>query len=501
MTELNSSRMGCGILLLCIATAIAAPAQQFKNLANFSRAKGTLPKGALVQGVNGDLYGTAFNGGASYCGGIGCGTVFEISPASITAFYSFCSQPNCMDGNGPTALMQAANGNFYGTTYFGGAEASDCPSGLTGCGTVFEITRTGDLTTLYSFCSQSNCADGWGPLAGLVQGTDGNFYGTTTFGGANTNGSYCSNGCGTIFEVTPTGKFTTLYSFCSQPNCIDGWEPVAGLVQGTDGNFYGTTERGGTVEGNNLGTVFEITPAGKLTTLHSFCSQTNCTDGEYPEAALVQATNGNFYGTTVGGGANSRGGTVFEITPAGQLTTLYSFCLQSDCTDGDSPNGLIQASDGNFYDTTNVGGANGRGEIFEITPSGQLTILYSFCSVTNCDDGASPLAGVMQDTDGTFYGTTEGARSLATLFSLSVGLGPFVQTLPGAGKVGTQTGVLGTDLKGATSVTFNGTATTFTVKSSTLILTRVPPGATTGYVTVTTPTGVLKSNVPFRVIQ
>ena len=275
-----------------------------------------------------------------------------------------------MRGALPVAgLVQASDGNFYGTTTLGGSSGDCSYPDVGGCGTVFKLTPSGTLTTLYSFCSQPNCADGGWPDGGLVQATDGNFYGTTSRGGVSSNcpGPYVS-GCGTVFKITPSGTLTTVYSF----NYTDGSEPWAGLVQGTDGSFYGTTEWGGTY---GHGTVFKITPDGTLTTLHSF----NYADGSSPLGALVQATDGNFYGTTEEGGAAGPG-TVFRITPSGALTTLRSF----DGSDGEYPNGLVQASDGNFYGTTGGGGANcspyGCGTVFKITLSGTLTTLYSFCA-------------------------------------------------------------------------------------------------------------------------
>lgn len=211
------------------------------------------------------------------------------------------------------------------------------------------------------------------PFASLVQGLDGNLYGTTYYGGA--------NGYGAVYKMTPAGTMTTVYSFCAQTNCADGSYPDAGLVPGTNGNFYGTTVMGGAY---NWGTVFKITPTGELATLYSFCSQGSpCADGAEPDAELIQATDGNFYGTTPGGGTNSFG-TVFKITPAGKLTTLYSFCARTNCTDGREPYaGLIQAADGNCYGTTGRGGASGTsftasGTVFKITPDGVLTTFYSF---------------------------------------------------------------------------------------------------------------------------
>jgi uncharacterized repeat protein (TIGR03803 family) len=248
---------------------------------------------------------------------------------------------------------------------------------------------------------------------------------------------------------------------------------------------------------NGEGTVFQITAGGKLTTLYSFGGGA---DGAGPADALIQASNGKFYGTTSAGGANS-GGTVFEMTP-GKVRTIYSFCSLSSCADGGTPlAGLIQATDGNLYGTTSAGGANGGGTIFRITTAGTLTTLYSFCSQTGCTDGDSPYEGLLQATNGALYGTTYygGTDNDGTIYSLSVGLGPFVQTVTTSGKVGAAVIILGNNLTGTTSVSFGRTAATFTVASDTEIKTTVPAGATTGTVAVTTPKGTLKSNVPFRV--
>jgi uncharacterized repeat protein (TIGR03803 family) len=291
--------------------------------------------------------------------------------------------------------------------------------------------------------------------------------------------------------MTPQGKLTTLYGFCARNNCDDGAEPDAGLVEAANGNFYGTTVLGGA---KSKGTVFGITPAGKLTTLYSFCSQTNCTDGANPYAGLVQATNRDLYGTTFGGGANGEG-TVFKITYRGKLTTLYSFCSQTNCADGSGPTGLVQGTGGNLYGATGGGTEKDGGTAFEMTPEGQLTTLYGFDHLA--------ATGLTQGTDGKFYGTSfgGGTNDYGTVFSLAVGFGPFVETLPTSGKVGATVKILGTKLTGATSVTFHGTAATFTVKSSSEITTTVPTGATTGRVRVTTPSHDISTNVPFRVIE
>jgi len=378
------------VLLYAFTTFLSA--QSLTTLYSFAGSDGANPDARLVQGNDGNFYGNTWGGGPS-----GNGTIFKITPSgTLTTLYSFAF----FDGEHPAAgLTQGRDGNFYGTTESGGADDA---------GAVFQITPSGTLTTLYSFTG----GDGEFPYAGLVQGSDGNFYGTTVFGGAD-----CLDlGCGTVFQITPSGTLTTLYIFAGS----DGANPYAGLVQGSDGNFYGTTKLGGLGPcTGGCGTVFKITPSGTLTTLYGFAGS----DGEFPYAGLVQGSDGNFYGTTYGGGANSDG-TVFKITPGGTLTTLYSFAS----SDGASPiAGLVQGSDGNFYGTTAGGGANSDGTVFKITPSGALTTLYSFAG----NGGANPDAGLVQGSDGNFYGTTAGggANNKGTVFRLSQPL-QFVAVTP-----------------------------------------------------------------------
>jgi uncharacterized repeat protein (TIGR03803 family) len=479
MRDLSWRKRTAAVFVFCAACVIAAPAQTFKSL-SFDVADGAAPSGLLVQGFDGNLYGVAAAGGAN-----GFGSVFKVTLGGIRTLYSFCSQPNCTDGQYPDAgLILGADGNFYGTTGWGGANM--CGPNL-GCGTIFKITPAGKLTTLYSFCSQPDCADGTNPEAVLLQGIDESLYGTTVAGGA--------NGFGTVFKLTPSG-LTTIYSFCSQPNCADGQSSEGGLILATDGNFYGTAARGGA---NGGGTIFRLTEGGSFSTLYTFCSQPGCLDGVAPYGGLIQATDGNLYGTTAGG-ANCNllygCGTIFKITLAGTLTSLYNFCQQPGCLDGGSPfAGLFQATDGNLYGTTSDGGLNDGGTIFDTTSDGMLTTLYSFY------DG-NPMAGVIQGTNGNIFGTTtrDGSYGVGTVYSL-LGLRPFVETLGTFGKVGSKVFILGSDLTGTSSVVFNGTAATFTTVSKTEIKTTVPAGATTGYVTVTTPSGTLTSNVPFHVVK
>jgi len=514
--KLNWGKRAYAVLVLYAATAIALPAQTFTSLFSFAGTNGQDPLAALVQATNGDLYGTTAGGGANagctFFNATGCGTVFKITTSgTLTTLYSFCAQSGCTDGANPGAgLVQAANGDFYGTTS-AGANLNATVCYAAGCGTIFKISPSGTLTTLHSFCAQSGCTDGGNPLAGLLQAADGDFYGTAGTGGANC----VPYGCGTVFKITPSGALTTLYSFCAHggfPACTDGWFPVAGLVQAANGDFYGTTEYGGAdpFGGNYGGTVFKITPSGTLTTLYSFCSQSGCTDGDGALTGLVQATNGDFYGTTPAGGANGAG-TVFKITASGTLTTLYSFCSQippsGGCTDGAAPAaGLVQATSGDLYGTTSSGGVDylgyAGGTIFKITPSGTLTTLYNFCAQSGCTDGVYPGVALVQDTNGTLYGTTAagGTSNDGVVFSMSVDLGPFVETQRSYGTVGAVVEILGTDLTGATSVSFNGTAAAFTIVSPSLIAARVPAGASSGKVQVVTPSGTLSSNVPFRVL-
>jgi uncharacterized repeat protein (TIGR03803 family) len=364
---------------------ITVSAQTLTTLHSFNGGDGRSPEAALVQGSDGNFYGTTVLGGAHLKG-----TVFKIdATGNLTTLHSFSGFPG--DGAVPFAgLVQGTDGNFYGTTASGGAFFQ---------GTVFRMTASGAVTVLHSF--NSFFSEGAFPYAGLVQGSDGNFYGTTLFGGTQFKG--------TVFKIDATGSLTTLHSFSGCPS--EGAYPLAALVQGSDGNFYGTTGSGGA---HVQGTVFRITPAGAVTVLHSFSGFPN--EGAVPFAGLVQGSDGNFYGTTALGGTQFKG-TVFKIDETGSLSTLHSF--SGSPSEGANPvGGLVQGSDGNFYGTTAFGGAHLQGTVFNIDATGSLTTLHSFSGSPG--EGAVPFAGVVQGSDGNFYGTTAlgGAHGEGTVFKL-----------------------------------------------------------------------------------
>ncbi|MGO9256281.1 MAG: choice-of-anchor tandem repeat GloVer-containing protein [Bryobacteraceae bacterium] len=380
-------RVGRLPALLVICAAAGSQAQTLTTLASFAGSGGG-PAGPLVQGTDGNFYGTTLGGNYGY--------VFRLTPSgSLTDLHDFCSQSGCADGYLPKGMVRGSDGNFYGTTGAGGT---------LGYGTVFRITPGGTLTTLYTF----GTTPGDGSNSGLlIQAGNGDFFGATLEGG--------TYSAGTIFQITPSGVLTTVYNFGSKPG--EGREPDS-IIQGSDGNFYGVTSEGGTAL---AGTVFQTTAAGALTTLHSFVSS-GVDQGE--ASGLVQGTDGAFYGTTTQGGAYDMG-RIFTITSSGTLTTLYSFGTANG--DGSDPlGGLVQATDGNFYGTTSQGGLNDLGTIFRITPGGTLTTLHSF----NSSDGANPGTTLLQAADGNLYGTTVsgGANGLGTVFRLQLAAAPGAYT-------------------------------------------------------------------------
>lgn len=355
------------------------------------------PYGALLQGADGNFYGTAYSGGTN-----GIGTVFKLTPAGVESIvYSF-GPSGSGDGELPEGgLVQGSDGTLYGTTTEGGE----------GDGTVFKVTPQGVESVLYSFAGGNDAVS---PGSGLVLDAAGNLYGTTFSGG--------THGFGTVYKVTPQGKESVLWSFADVP---DGSYPQSNLILWTDGNFYGTTQSGGTA---GKGTAFRITPAGSLTILHSF--GVTAGDGISPLGGLTPSPNGNFYGTTTSGGAfyeSSYAGTVFKMTPDGTVSILHSFPGQNAPAgvDGSNPEGtLLLDGNGNLYGTTYDGGAYNSGILFKITPAGKEIILYTnglAGAIAGNTDGNFIQSGLILGTDGNLYGNAPsgGANGTGVIFTLS----------------------------------------------------------------------------------
>jgi uncharacterized repeat protein (TIGR03803 family) len=455
----------CAVLLVSALCQLAAHAQTFTSLVNLDGSNGNEPWGNLIQAADGNLYGTTYSGGDLTCGPpYGCGTVFKLTPSgSLTVLHTFEGK----DGLQPVAgLVQGPDGNLYGVTSAGGAVICEAV-----CGTIFRITTDGTFTSLYSFCSLTKCADGAMPQGSLAVGQDGNLYGTTSQGGdTSCNAPF---GCGEAFMITLSGSLTPLHNF----EGTDGASPQGRLVQASNGNFYGTAFAAGA--NSHGGDVFQMAPGGAVTAIYSFCSQPNCADGSAPFSNLVIGKDGNLYGTTSNGGnvtcAPPVGcGTIFKITTGGTLTTLYSFCTAANCPDGTNPfAGLVLGSDGNFYGTTTAGGNTlcnlGCGTVFSMTPSGQLTTLHTFTGT----DGSDPQAALVQASDGALYGgTLYGGANVCN----SVGCGTFFRVAVSAGKIST-----GTQLQVAPSTIDQGSTSGVTL--SAIVTASSGSGTPTGTVT------------------
>jgi uncharacterized repeat protein (TIGR03803 family) len=449
---------------MMLVTAISSSAQ-FTSLVSFTGPNGDQPfQENLVQGLDRNLYGTTTYGGTH-----SAGTIFKVTTGGmLTTIYNFANTP---DGANPyTGLVLGSDGEFYGTTAEGGTS---------GLGTAFKVTATGALTILHSFSGM----DGEIPYGALVEWVDGSYYGTTQFGG-NIGAGY-----GTVFKITPAGTFTSLHSF---DNKTDGYEPFAGLLLGSTGELYGTTAGG---PGADFGTVFKISSKGVYGLLHTFID----TDGWEPEGVLMQASSGKLYGTTVRGGADGVG-EVFTITTGGTFNLLHSFAT---VTEGYEPvAGLIQASDGNFYGTTFGGGTFGQGSIFEMNSAGTPTTLHDFNGGDGGTDGNEPFGGLTQHTSGGLFDTTGGVSSggLGTVFSLDQGLPAFVIAVPRFGKVGATVAILGTNIGGATEVTFGGVKAKITSNTATAIITKVPSSAKSGKVKVFSPGCNCSTLISFAVL-
>lgn len=372
-------------------------------------ADGGFPYGAgLVQGSDGNFYGVTADGGNNmncFQFGGGCGTIYKITPqGTLTTLYNFT---NGADGRLPLAtLVEGTDGAFYGTSHWGG-NTNNCRYG---CGAVWKITPEGTLTVLHNF----NGADGARPSGPLLEGTDGNFYGTTAHGGLYDPDSFTG---GTVFKITPQGTLTTLHYFGSQYECGSGGsQPMGPLAQGVDGDFYGVTMYGGTNCWNSIeeprkdtdcrggcGVAFKISSDGTFTELHDF----DATEGGHAYIGLIRGSDGNFYGTSYSHGPRGAG-SVWKMTPSGTVTVLHGFRLGDP--DGFYPESvLVEGADGALYGTASTGGNRGcvvpgSGTIFRVSTAGRFSVLYKYTGT--CDDGASPTGALIIGNDGHFYGTT-----------------------------------------------------------------------------------------------
>ena len=404
-SEMNNAsatrrRFSC-LLALLLLTTRAEAGVTFTTLWSFNGTNGAVPEATLVQGRDGALYGTTIGGGTNDLANGGRGTVFRISTNGQFSTLVHLDYPT--GSNPQSGLVQGSDGDFYGVTDYGGDW---------GVGVAYRMSPTGSYVPLCSF----GWTNGVYPH-GLTEGTDGWFYGTTIYGGLS------ADSLGTVFKVSTNGDLLTLASF----QRTNGAHPQAPLLRAADGNFYGTTVNGGTNGG--WGTFFRMTPGGELTSLVSF----NGTNGTNPMSALVQDAAGNIYGTTSAGGrgfansAYSGDGTVFKFTPQGELKTLHFFRGYPD--DGSRPHfgGLSLGPDGEFYGTTQSGGANGSGTVFALNTNGESRLLYSFSqragSMATNFDGAEPSAGLVLASDGNFYGVTMsgGESGKGTIFRLGFG--------------------------------------------------------------------------------
>ena len=469
MKNTTPSRLQVLAVLIIIVTssATAVHAQTYTDLYNLGSNSGDPTNPAWVslfaQGRDGNLYSTTTDGGASLEG-----AVFRLSPSgTMTSLWSFDITNALNSGAYPySGLTLGTDGNFYGTTFAGGSA---------GAGSVFKITPSGKITTLHSF---NGCSEGSNVYAPLVQGFDGNFYGTASDGGCEV--------FGTVYKITPSGTLTVVYTFPG----TSGLSYPQAITLGTDGNFYGTT-LGAT---GGYGAIFKITPQGKLTVLHTF------TDfGQSPKGMIIQANDGNFYGTTEKGGPDGVG-VIYRMTPAGALTVIHNFS-ETDAMGLFPIPGLVQATDGKFYGAS--GSNYSSGVIFQVTSTGSFTVLFNLTNTAGLYPGQNPQAALFQNTNGTLYGDTYGGGSAlgGVLYSLGMNLRPFVSFVGPLfkGKVGQTIEILGKGLTGTSKVSFHGASATFTVVSDTYLTAVVPAAATTGPVTVSTPGGTLTSNKTFRV--
>lgn len=373
---------GLSVLVFVAALISSSEGQTLSVLHTFTGgADGGTPEAGVILDAQGNVYGTTTYGGA-----LSLGTVFKVSPLGTeTVLHSFAGYPT--EGANPGAsLIRDAQGNLYGTS----------PGGPLAYGTVFEVSPAGVETVFYTFHFVKGQAYS-GPSGSLIRDAQGNLYGVNQFGGP--------YGYGTVYRVTSSGQEKAFYTFTGK---ADGGFPAGALVRDAQGNLFGVMGIGNS-SGFCDGAIFEISPNGAEKLLYCF---TGGIDGKSPNGGLVTDAEGNLYGTTTYGGAFGNG-TVFEVTPSGTETVLYNFTGGSD---GDRPfAGVFRDQKGNFYGTTFWGGANSRGNVFELAADGTETSIYSF---TGAADGGNPW-DVVRDGKGNLYGTTyTGGSGSGTVFQV-----------------------------------------------------------------------------------
>lgn len=443
------------VLTFVFALAGSGWGQTFTTLHNFYGPEGQNSFAILTQGRDGALYGTASAGGAS-----GMGVVFRIDAAgTYRVLHSFTGP----EGDSPQGgLTLGTDGNFYGTTYYGGTQKS---------GVIYKMTPGGQVTVLINLGSAVGAYYPQGPP---IIGTDGYFYGNT-YGGPLANGQF--------YKLDKTlSTLTVLYSATN---------PTPVPVQGSDGSFYIASYNGGSY---GYGNVERITSTGGYNGSYSF----NSPQGAFMEG-LSLGTDGNVYGVALEGGTGNSGGSLFRFDKSFNLSILHDY--NTTATDGSTPAGSpLAGSDGRLYGTTFFGGTYGDGIIYSYAPDGTLTNLYSFNN--GISGTTTPFGQPFQNTNGIFYGTTYygGQRhALGQIYSLDVGLKPFIALVTNIGKVGSTVEILGQGFTGTTAVNFTGAAANFTVVNDTYLTAIVPAGATTGKVEATTPGRILTSNRDFIV--
>jgi uncharacterized repeat protein (TIGR03803 family) len=459
-----ASPMIAVLALIVLGVAPNGQAQTYTALSDIQGSPSAQnPLGVIAQGRDGNMYAVSATGGTFY------GTVFKFNTSgTVSVVYDIGYFPW-------GGLTLGTDGQLYGEDSDGGV-VGNC--GLSASGQVYKITTAGTLTILHNF---TGTGDGCNPQGQPIEGANGIFYGTTL--GPNN---------GTAYSVTSGGTFTNLHTFTG----TDGSQVYAPLVQGTDGNFYGNTVYGGT---DGDGVIFKMTATGTVTVLHNF---NGAADGAHGYYGLIQATDGNFYGVAQGDGTMY--GTVFKMTPGGVYTVLHTFT--GEPSDGASPgSSLLQGSDGKLYGVTAAGGTSNGGTIFSLTTSGgsSYSVLYNFADSSTT--GYNPASPLIENTDGTFYGTTyygglSSTCNCGVVYSFSNGLKAYASLLSTSGAEGAKIGILGQGFGSTTTVKFGGTqAVTVTRTGSTYLTATVPAAALTGSVTVTTGSTVLTSSQSFRV--